>query len=414
MTSRERVLAALNHQPVDRVPLDIGATHNSGIHAYALKRLRRALGMDPTTRIFDPMLMTGIVEVDLAVLLGSDCIALDNPFTLAGYRNENWKPWTAPNGEEFLVGSGFETTTDGEDVYLYPQGRRDAKPSGKMNRAQPYFDSIVRQQPLDEENMDARQDYAADNVLLSETDLRYYEQTANRLYEETDLAIVGSFYVAGLGDMMHIQAPGLIDPPGIRDMSEWMMAPYLYPDYVHEAFAMQTEYVIENLKRYYQAVGDKICCIALAGTDFGSQRGLLYAKDVYREFYKPYFTKINQWVHDNTKWKTWYHSCGSVHELFDDFIEAGYDIINPIQITAEGMDPAALKEHYGDKLVFWGGSINPQKTLPFGTPEEVAAEVHHNVSILGQNSGYVCSPIHNVTAEVPAENILALCRAVRE
>lgn len=415
MTSRERVAAALDHVETDRAPLDIGATHNSGIHAYALERLREAIGLGTAeVKIFDPILMTGVVERDLMEALGSDCAALDNPFTLMGYRNENWKRWRAPNGRTFLVGSGFEYQIERDGVYLYPRSDRTAPPSAKMTLAQPFFDSIVRQEELDEEDMDAKRDYAEDRTFLTEEDLRYYERTADRLWRETELAVVGSYYGAGLGDMMHIQAPGLKRPHGIRDMSEWMMAPYLYPEYVKEAFALQTECVIENLKLYHQAVGERICCIALAGTDFGSQRGLLYARDIYREFYMPYFRRINDWVHQNTTWKTWYHSCGSVHALFDDFIEAGYDIINPIQITADGMEPAALKERYGDRLVFWGGSVDPQNTLSFGTAEEVEAEVRRNVGILKRGGGYVCSPIHNITAEVPAQNILALCRAARE
>lgn len=414
MTSRERVAAAINHIETDQVPLDIGATHNSGIHAYALQALREHMNLNRTpVKIFDPMLMTGIIEEDMIAALSADCIALDNPFTLLGYDNCNWKPWEAPNGMTFLVGEKFEYTLRPDGVYLYPRGDRTSPPSAKMTLAQPYFDSIVRQVPLDEDDMDAHRDYADDMTLLSEQQLRYYEETVTRLFRNTELAIVGSYYGGGLGDMIHIQAPSLAAPKGIRDMSEWMMAPYLYPEYVRETFAMQTECVIENLKLYHQAVGEKICCIAIAGTDFGSQRGLLYSKDIYREFYKPYFKRINEWVHHNTTWKTWYHSCGSVHELFGDFIEAGYDIINPVQTTAEGMDPIMLKKKYGDRLVFWGGSADPQEVLPFGTPEQVEQQVSQNIKIFKKDGGYVCSPIHNITAEVPPENILALCRAAK-
>jgi uroporphyrinogen-III decarboxylase len=135
---------------------------------------------------------------------------------------------------------------------------------------------------------------------------------------------------------------------------------------------------------------------------------------MFREFYKPYHTKANKWIHENTTWKTMYHSCGSVIDLMDDFVESGIDILNPVQCSAEGMNPKTLKEKYGDKIVFWGGGVDTQKTLPFGTAEDVKKQVKDRMHIFGKGGGFVFNPIHNVQRGTPQENLVALVEAIEE
>jgi uroporphyrinogen-III decarboxylase len=160
-----------------------------------------------------------------------------------------------------------------------------------------------------------------------------------------------------------------------------------------------------------EAIGDKIDAIFVSGTDFGTQKSLMISQEVFSSLFKPYYAQVNDWIHANTQWKTFYHSCGAVYNLLDDFVEMGVDILNPVQISAEGMSPKKLKEQYGDKLVFWGGGIDTQYTLPSGTPEEVVQEVCSNTAILGKNGGFVFTPVHNVQADVPPENLAAAYRA---
>jgi uroporphyrinogen-III decarboxylase len=181
---------------------------------------------------------------------------------------------------------------------------------------------------------------------------------------------------------------------------------------VKEFFDMQTEVELKNLELYRQAVGNRLAAIAISGTDFGAQCGPFISPAAYREFYKPYHKIFNDWVHKNTNWKVFFHTCGSIIDLLDDLVEAGVDIINPVQFTASGMDLETLKGKYADKLVFWGGGVDPQKTLPFGTPEEVAAETKRNVNILSKGGGFVCAPVHNIQGPTPVENILAFFNAV--
>ena len=177
---------------------------------------------------------------------------------------------------------------------------------------------------------------------------------------------------------------------------------------------MQTQTMLKNLEIYRQAVGDRIQIVWISGTDFGTQNGEFFRPEVFRELYKPYYQRINDWVHQNTPWKTFYHCCGSIVNYLDDFVEMGVDILNPVQLSARGMDAHMLKEKYGDKLVFWGGGVDTQQTLPFGTPEQVRQQVKERLDILSKDGGYVFAPIHNVVAKTPVENLIAMYEAVKE
>jgi uroporphyrinogen-III decarboxylase len=135
---------------------------------------------------------------------------------------------------------------------------------------------------------------------------------------------------------------------------------------------------------------------------------------MYRELYKPFHQKVNDWIHANTNWKTFFHSCGSVAAFIEDFIDAGVDILNPVQCSAEAMDPVALKEEYGHRIVFWGGGVDTQRTLPFGTPDEVREEVRKRVGTFASGGGYVFAAVHNIQHGTPLENMLAMFQTLRE
>lgn len=172
--------------------------------------------------------------------------------------------------------------------------------------------------------------------------------------------------------------------------------------------------MLKNLEMYRQAVGDRIQLVWISGTDFGTQNGEFIRPERFRELYKPYYAKVNQWVHQNTGWKTFYHSCSSIVGFLDDFVDMGVDALNPVQLSAKGMDARMLKDKYGDKLTFWGGGVDTQQTLPYGTPEEVRKQVLERLEILSRGGGYVFNFIHNVVAKTPVENLMAAFDAVRE
>jgi len=416
MTSRERVRKAINHQKTDRIPLDMGSTLVTGIQASTYAKLRKALGLkDEPVKIIDPFQMLAEVDTEVREKLGVDTIGLWLPTNVFGFKNENWKPWRLFDGTEVMVPERFIITTDDKgDIYIYPQGDISALPCAKMPKGGYYFDVLVRQEPIGEGKLNpedwARQQYS----VFSEETLKYLERKADELYKTTDLSIVGEFIDASFGDIALVPGPSLKHPKGIRDPRRWIMAHIEHPEYIKGIFEIQCEIALKNLELSYEAVGDKIDVIMVSGADFGTQGGPFISPDMYREFYKPFHQRINDWIHTHTSWKTFYHSCGSIVAFLDDFVEAGVDILNPVQTSAKDMDPKMLKEKYGDKLVFWGGGVDTQKTLPFGSPEEVRKEVAERCCTFGKGGGYVFSTIHNIQSKVPIDNLMAMFQVVRE
>jgi len=177
---------------------------------------------------------------------------------------------------------------------------------------------------------------------------------------------------------------------------------------------MQTDNTMRNLEIYRDAVGDKIQAIMVSTADYGGQNGGLIPPRVFKELYKPHYQRINDWIHKNTSWKTMYHCCGSVIDYLDDFVEMGVDILNPVQLSARGMDPVMLKQKYGDKITFWGGGTDSQKTLAFGSPEDVAEEVKQRLDIFTPAGGYVFNSTHNIVSNTRVENIIAMFDAVKQ
>jgi len=417
VTSKERVLKALRHEQPDHVPLDLGASVLTGMHVSSVYALRQALGLDaPGTpvRVMDPYQMLGEVKLDLVDALGVDVLPLSSAATLFGYKREGWKEWKLFDGTPLLVPEGFNTDPEADgDILMYPGGDRSAPASGRMPRGGFYFDEIVRQPPIVEGALDP-EDNCQEFTVISEEDLEYYRTEAQRLDRETDKAIFAGFCFSSFGDIALVPAPWLKYPKGIRDIEEWYVSTELRRDYVYRVFERQCEVALVNLAKLSGAIGDKVQVTLITGTDFGAQNGLFISPDCYRELYKPFHRTINDWLHRNTSWKTFIHTCGSVVELIPDLIDAGFDILNPVQTAAAGMDPAALKRRFGSELVFWGGGIDTQRTLPFGTPGEVRRQVCERTRLLGEGGGFVFAGIHNIQAGVPVENLLAMFDAFRE
>ena len=415
MTSRERVRKAINHQHPDRVPHDLGSTLVTGIQAIAYANLKKALGIrQGTVRVYDPFQMLAEVEDSVKQALGVDTYGIQLPTTLFGFKNENWKKFRMFDGTDVEISGHFayDVLPNG-DIVQYPKGDRSAPPSAKMPNGGYYFDSIVRQEPIDEDKLDPKEWVEQSHTLYTDEDLRYLEETAKGWYEGSEYSLVGNFWGAGFGDIALVPGPGVLHPKGIRDPEEWYVSSLTRPEYVREIFQLQFEVQMKNLQMYREAVGDRIDVIVMSGTDFGSQNGPFIAPKAYREMFKPLHKAMNDWVHRNTGWKTFYHTCGSIVRFLDDFTDAGIDILNPVQISAAGMSLEFLKEEYGDKFVFWGGAIDVQHTLSFLSPAEVEAEARHNVAVFSAGGGFVFNNVHNVQANVPPENFLAMLEAIR-
>lgn len=415
MTSRDRVRAAVHHQEPDRVPVDLGSTPVTGIAASAYARLRKALGFPPVSvKVSEPFQVLGEVEFEVMGKLGVDTVGLRSPVTMFGYRNKNWKPWRLFDGTDVLVGEQFVVEEDENgDLLIYPGGDTSVPPSGRMPKGGFYFDSIVRQESMDEARLDPRR-FAEEFERYSDEDLEYFRRASEELYRNTERSIVLWFGQGGFGDIAVVPGPGLKHPKGVRDPQEWYIAHMTHPEYIRGIFEIQYEVALENLKLLWEAVGNRADVVGVSGTDLGTQNACFISPDMYRDLYQPFHRKLNDWIHTNTPWKILYHSCGSIAAVLDDLIEAGVDVLNPVQCSAVGMEAKTLKERYGDRLVFWGGGVDTQKTLPFGTPEAVRQEVKERIETFAPGGGFVFNPIHNIQPTTPVENMLALFEAVRE
>jgi hypothetical protein len=417
MNSRQRVEAALRHQQPDLVPLDLGASPVSGMHVSSVYHLRQSLGLDPPgtpVKVVEPYQMLGEIDLALQNALGVDVAGLGGRRTMFGFENTDWKPWTLTDGTPVLVPGLFNTQPEPNgDILMYPEGDRAAPPSGRMPQGGFYFDTIVRQEPVDESKLNV-EDNLQEFGPISDDDLAWFAAEARQLREASPRAILANFGGTAFGDIALVPAPWLKQPKGIRDIEEWYVSTAARFDYVYEVFRRQCEIGLANLAKLYEAVGDRVTAVFVTGTDFGTQSGPFISPNAYRKLYEPFHRRVNDWVHQHTPWKTFIHSCGSVLALLPDIIEAGFDILNPVQCSAAGMDPQTLKDRFGAKITFWGGGVDTQKTLPFGTPEQIRGEVNRRMEIFGRNGGFVFNTVHNVQARTPPENLVALYEAVRE
>ena len=416
MTSRERVQMALDHKEPDRVPIDLGASMVTGIHASAYVELKEALGIyGGETRVYEPFQMLAEVEGPVRQALGVDVYGIMLPYTIFGYKNENWKPFRLFDGSEVLVSEHFvyDVLPNG-DIVQYPEGDRSAPPSGRMPKDGFYFDAIVRQEAIDEARLDPAEWVDQTYGLFTDEDMRFLEEQSKWYFENTDYALFGNYCGGSFGDIAIVVGPHIPHPKGIRDPEEFFISHITRKSYIEEIFQYELELQMKNIEMYHQAVGERIQIIEINGNDFGAQNGPFISPKMYRDLYKPYHQVMNNWVHQNTNWKTFFHSCGSNVAFLNDFREAGVDIFNPVQISAAGMEPKFLKKNYGRDFVFWGGAVDSQHTLPFGTANDVRREVEENVRTFMRDGGFVFNNVHNIQAGVPVENILAMFNAVRE
>lgn len=414
MTPKENALLSLNHQTPSWVPLEFGTTGTTGMHVNCVAALREFLGLEKRpVKVHEPYQMLGWIDEDLQEALRLDVDGICPRKTMFGFPNEEWKPWRTPYGLEVMVSKHFNTTTDqAGNHYMHPEGDISAPPSGVMPSGGYFFDAIIRQDPIDEARLNP-DDNLEEFGPIDDEDLRHFQHEIERLSSSNRL-IAATFGGTAFGDIALVPAPFLKNPKGIRDIEEWYISTSMRQIYIHRVFEKQCEYALENLQRIHDAVGDQIDVVFICGTDFGTQTSTFCSEKTYRNLYMPYYKQVNDWIHQHTNWKTFKHSCGAVGKFINAFIESGFDVLNPVQCSAAGMEPKRIKDAYGERIVFWGGGVDTQKTLPSATPEEVRREVLERCEIFSQNGGFVFNSIHNVQADTPVENIVAMIHAVHE
>ncbi|MEK7413310.1 MAG: uroporphyrinogen decarboxylase family protein [Planctomycetota bacterium] len=413
MTPRQRVEAALAHQQPDRTPIDLGSTAVTGMHVSVVAQVRDALGLNAgPVKVLDPYQMLGEIADDLKDALGIDTVGVTPRTNMFGFANTGWTPWQTPWGQDVLVPAGFVTSTAADgSLLMHPCGDRSAAPSAHLPTGGYFWDSIVRQQPIDEDHLNP-EDNCEEFVPLSDADLTHFGREVDAAYA-TGRAVVATFGGTALGDIALVPAPFLKNPRGIRDITEWYVSTSGRQDLVHAIFRRQTDVALANLARLHAVVGNRVTAMFLCGTDFGTQRGPMCSTKSFNQLWAPYYREMTDWIHQNTTWKVFKHSCGGVRPFLDSFVDAGLDILNPVQCSATGMDAAELKAGWGNKMVFWGGGIDTQQVLPFGTTAQVREQVRERVRIFSPGGGFVFNTVHNIQARTPVANVLAMFDELR-
>ena len=404
MTSRERVMRTINFQEPDRVPIDLGGMKASGINACAYARLKERVGISSPTRILDPRFMIATVEEEVLRRFHGDVLPVDLSGIAAAERpDDEWQPRTLFDGTRVLFppDTAIREEADGGWVLMNADGSAS---SYRMPKGGYYFDDVSFNRGSAIEPAKFRP--PAD---VPDEALRLMANYAGRLYRETDYALLGwGFGVCFLGlslitDRSQNVTQGLPD--------EWMMMLMTEKETCHELMERSVEAAISCLRLVNQAVGDFCFAWGIASDDSGTQRCEFINPDLWAEMMKPHYAKLCGWIHRNTRMKTFLHSCGSIPRLIPHFIDAGVDILNPVQTSAAGMDPKGLKKAYGDRIVFWGGGCDTQSILPGATPDEVRKHVRERMRIFAPGGGYVFTQVHNVQANVPPENVQAMLEA---
>ncbi len=407
MTPRERVLASIAHEEPDRVPIDFGGHRSSGIAAIAYRKLRDSLGLEPRPiRVYDPVQQLAIVDEDVLDRFGVDTIELGRGFALG---DEHWSDWTLPDGSPCQMPAwAAPEREDGGWVIRSSSGRVLARmPDGALYFEQCYW-PFLEEGDLDKlpealnENMWCAVKSPPGPLVEGDDGHRVLAEGARRLRERTDRAIIGLFG----GNLLETGQ-------FLYRIDEFLMMMAGDPGRTAEFLDRLLEMHLANLEVYLSAVGPYIDVI-LFGDDLGMQSGPQMSPQMYREVFKPRHARMWQRAKELADVKVMLHCCGGVRELLDDLIDAGLDTINPVQISCEGMDAKWLKADFGDRITFWGGGCDTHAVLNRGTPEEIRQHVREQVSILNPGGGFVFQQVHNILADIPPENVIAMFDAVRE
>lgn len=403
LSSRERVLRAIEHREPDRVPIDFSGHRSSGIAAIAYAKLRRHLGLPPRPiRVYDIIQQLAIVDEDVLERFGVDTIELGRGFSRS---DGDWADWVLPDGTPCKVPSWSVPERDGDRwVLRSPSGRAIAQmPDGAVYFEQSYWPFLDGP-----ERLDAIREVFAECMWtgiasppgpsVSEAEL---EAGARRLRQSTDRAILGLFggNLLEMGQFFY-------------RIDHFLAMLAAEPKRVHGFLDKLVEVHLARLERYLSLVG-KYIDIIVFGDDLGMQTGPQMSPKAYREFFKPRHKLLWNRAKELAGVKVMLHSCGGIRELLPDLIDAGLDAVNPVQISCRGMDARELKAEFGKHICFWGGGCDTQRILPRASPAEVAAHVREQVGVLRSGGGFVFQQVHNILAHVPPENVVAMFDAVR-
>ncbi len=407
MTSRERVLAALNHRQPDKTPIDFGGHRSSDIAAIAYAKLRKALKLPPRPiRVYDPVQQLAVIDDDVLDRFQVDTIELGRGFAL---EDRHWADWTLPDGTPCQMPVwALPERQEKQWVLRSASGRILARmPDGALYFEQCYWpyqqaDDLDRLPEALGENMWCAVQSPPGPLTSGPAGRPALIDGARRLRGRTDRAIIGLFG----GNLLEIGQY-------LYRIDNFLMLLAGNPRRAHEFLDRLLEIHLANLEEYLGAVGPYIDIIVF-GDDLGMQNGPQMSLAMFCEFFQPRYARMWRRAKELAPVKVMMHCCGGVRPLLPGLIEAGLDAINPVQITCKGMEAAGLKRDFGDRLTFWGGGCDTRFALSQGTPEYIRKHVREQISIFSPGGGFVFQQVHNILADVPPENVIAMFDAVNE
>lgn len=407
MTSRERVRTVLSGGIPDKVPVDIGGTFVTGMHVNTYLALGEYLGIDlELPKVYDQYQMLARVGEEIRCWFGSDVVQVENDSaSWFAVPNRNWKPWTNTSGRQVLIPGGMDPIKNEKGDYelFDPAGNKLAIMAANavyFHKCYPknYFRTF-------DDNPTDPQEWKNELPLYTDEELKNIQNRAKFWYANTSYSLFGAFEKGRLSSSTAFAH---------YNMEEWLTLMMMEPEYANEILQATAERAVDNLKLYLEACGDYIDAALISPADYGTQRSPIFNPRLFEELYVPNYKMINDYLHKHSNVKAFFHSCGSIKPLIPSFIKMGCDALNPVQISAENMDPETLKKEYGESIVFWGGGLNTQSTLPNGTEEEVYEETKRNMQIFMKGGRYVFTPVQNIQADVPPQNLAAMARAIHD
>lgn len=388
MTSKERIIKAINHEETDKIPVDLGGSIQSTIHVYAYSDLKRALGIESgNVEIMDTFILAVNVEDSVREALQIDTLPILCPIDCLGVRTDvGKKEWVMPSGLKVLVSKDFSPVQQADGSYLLERGGFQFK----LPQNGYYFDTIkyALQDAKTIKDIEKNFDFTG----YTEKEAEYFKKEAKKL-KGTDKAVIGDVFASFSAE----------DTFGYEKA---FMNLILEKDLTIYFIERSTDMFIRNFNVFYEAVGD-VVDIMMMHKDMGSQNGPMVSPKIASEIFFPYFKKFVRHVKEKSDYFVMMHNCGSIYEFIPSLIDCGIDILNPVQITAKDMEPEKLKREFGKDICFWGGGVDTQHVLPYESEEEVRKQVRENARVFSKEGGYVFTPVHCIQAKVPTGNIIA-------
>jgi len=410
MTSRERIKMAIEHKEPDRVPIDFGAMRSTGIATITYNKLRKKLGVNRgLARMYDFVQQLAYPEKEIRDLFHVDAIDAGQAFLKS---EDDWREWTLNDGSKCLIPKYLNIEIDENSTVLLKN--RDGLVLGKKPKSSLYVDQTfwiygdldAIPEKIDEKDV-VKHMWAIPTPpwhldIFDDNDYKLFIDTIKQLYETTDCAVM-------LAVGCNLFETGTF----LRGMENFLCDIYVDKKGVKRLLDVLVGRNLRLLERVVEGVGEWVDILQF-GDDLGSQTGPFMSPEVFREIFKPRYKKMWNYVHQNSSCKVFLHSCGSIYELIPDLIDAGVDILNPVQTQTANMEPERLKKEFGKYVTFWGGGCDTQQILAKATPGKVKDDVKRRIEIFAKDGGFVFNQIHNVLADVPPENVIAMFEAAYE